>query len=151
MESVYNILKHAHSGLRWVVLILLIYAVYNAFSKKKGGDYTEGDRKLNLFTMVSTHTMLLIGLIMYFMNPYIHLLWGNMGAAMKISAARHMVLEHPLGMLAALVLITIGHSKSKKASGADKHKKIFTFYLIGLILILLSIPWPFRFEGAGWF
>jgi 4-hydroxybenzoate polyprenyltransferase len=151
MESFYNMLKHAHSGLRWVVLILLIYAIYNAFAKKKGTEYTEGDRKLNLFTMVSAHTMLLIGLIMYFMNPFIHLAWGHMGEVMHDSAARHMVIEHPIGMLLALVLITIGHSKSKKAIGGDKHKKIFTFYLIGLIIILASIPWPFRFEGAGWF
>lgn len=152
MESgFYNALKHAHSGLRWVVLILLIYAIYNAFSKKKTGLYSEGDRKLNMFAMIATHTQLLLGLIMYFMNEGILAAWSNLGTIMKIAPARHMVIEHLAGMLIAITLISIGHSKSKKAEGADKHKKIALFYTIALVIILVSIPWPFRGWGNGWF
>lgn len=152
MESFYNILKHAHSGLRWVVLIMLLYAIYNAFSKKGTGTYSEGDRKLNLFTMVATHTQLLLGLIMYCMNPMVRLGWANLGAIMKVAPMRHLVIEHLIGMLLAIVLITIGHSKSKKATAGDvKHKKIAVFYAIALIVILLSIPWPFRGWGNTWF
>lgn len=154
MESTfYNALKHTHSGWRWVVLILLIYAIYNAFSKKKNAvDYAQGDRKLNMFTMIACHLQLTIGLIMYFMNEGIMAAWGNLGMVMKISAARHMVIEHLFGMVIALVLITIGHAKSKKLSDSKaKHSKIFVFYLIGLIIILATIPWPFRGWGNGWF
>lgn len=150
MESLYNALKHAHSGWRWVVLILLLYAIYNAMSKKNSGNYSEGDRKLNMFTMVAAHLQLTFGLVLYFISPLVAVFWSTMD--MKNSMLRHVGLEHLIGMLLALVLITIGHAKSKRLTDANaKHKKIFTMYLIGLIIILASIPWPFRFEFAGWF
>ena len=150
-QGFYGILKHTHSGLRWIVLILLLWAIFNALRKKNGGEYAEGDRKLNLFAMVATHTQLLIGIILYLMNPIIRLAWSHMGEVMKNGYLRHLVVEHIIGMLLAIVLITIGHSKSKKAVGADKHKKIFLFYTLALIIIIASIPWPFRFEYAHWF
>jgi formate/nitrite transporter FocA (FNT family) len=59
-----------------------------------------------------------------------------------------------LGMVIAIALVTIGHVKAKKQSESwAKHKLIFTYYTIALILILISIPWPFRMvgEGRGWF
>lgn len=154
MESgLYNALKHAHSGWRWVVLFLLIYAIYNAFNKKKNNiDYTQADRKINMFAMIAAHIQLTVGLVMYFMNEGIMAAWGNLGMVMKISPLRHLVIEHLIGMLIALVIITIGHSKSKKLTESKaKHGKIFTFYLIGLIIILATIPWPFRGWGNGWF
>ncbi|MEY3715089.1 MAG: hypothetical protein RJB59_892 [Actinomycetota bacterium] len=55
--------------------------------------------------------------------------------------------------LIAVILITIGYSKSKRAKTAtEKFKPIKIFYLIGLIIILASIPWPFRANlGGAWF
>jgi hypothetical protein len=52
-----------------------------------------------------------------------------------------------------LVLIHIGRAKSKRATtDLGKHKSAFWYYLIGLIIILAAIPWPFRkgFEAIGW-
>jgi len=144
----YNGLLHAHSGLRWVVLILLLVAIFNAFSKKKSGLYSEGDRKLALFTMISVHIQLLIGLVLYFISPLVVFSSESMGNTIQ----RFYLVEHISLMLVAIVLITIGHSKSKKAiADSKKFGAIATFYLIGLILILASIPWPFRIETAGWF
>ena len=63
-------------------------------------------------------------------------------------------MEHFAGMLIAIALITIGYSKSKKAdTPADKFKKIKVFYLIGFLLILAFIPWPFRenLHVTSWF
>jgi hypothetical protein len=46
----------------------------------------------------------------------------------------------------------MGYSKAKKkAEDSQKFKTTFWYYLIGLVLILVSIPWPFRGLGAGWF
>ena len=33
--------------------------------------------------------------------------------------------------------------------GSDLVKKTFWFFLIALVIILVSIPWPFRVAGAG--
>lgn len=66
-----DILKSAHSGWRYVVFILLVIAVINALSGWLGKKpYTEGNRKLNVFTLVSAHIQLLLGLAVYFLNGW---------------------------------------------------------------------------------
>ena len=145
----FDILKHAHSGLRWVVLALLIYAIYNAFTKwQSGKSFGESDRKVNLFTLIFTHVQVLIGLALYFM--------GNRASfsadTMKDSALRFFAVEHLAMMLIAAILITVGNAVSKKGTDdASKFKKTFVYFLIGLIVILVAIPWPFRGFGNGWF
>ncbi len=141
-------LVHAHSGLRWVVLILLLMAIFNAFSKKNGGTWTDKDKKITLFAMVFTHIQLVIGLILYFTSAKVVFSGDMMGN----SVLRFYAVEHILMMLVAIALITVGYSKAKRAaSDAKKFGAVATFYLIGLILILASIPWPFRNLGGAWF
>lgn len=140
-------LAHFHSGLRWIVLILIVYAIFNALSRKKTGMYNNGDKKINLFAMVTFHIQYLLGIIIYFFTS------GKVNfneGWMKIDLFRFYGMEHLLLMTIAFVLITMGYSKSKKAQ--NKHKVIAFFYSIALILILAGIPWPFREAlGGSWF
>jgi uncharacterized membrane protein len=140
-------LVHAHSGLRWIVLILLLAAVAVAIGKWQGrSGYTEGNRKLYLFTLIAVHTQLLIGLVLYFISPKVD--FGLISEKLY----RFYTVEHTAGMLIAIVLITIGYSRSKRATDAVKKQRLVgIFYSLGLVLILASIPWPFRIPGAGWF
>ncbi|HLL93912.1 MAG TPA: hypothetical protein VK404_02965 [Spirosoma sp.] len=139
-------LVHAHSGLRWIVLILLFAAVAVAIGKWQGrSGYTEGNRKLYLFTLIAVHTQLLIGLVLYFISPKVD--FGLISEKLY----RFYTVEHTAGMLIAIVLITIGYSRSKRATDAVKKQRLVgIFYGLGLVLILASIPWPFRIPGAGW-
>lgn len=141
-----NILVSTHSGLRWIALILLLMAIYNAFIAK---NYEKKHRLVNMFAMISLHTQLLIGLALYFTSAKVQFTEGWMKEAMY----RFYGMEHLMGMLIAIVLVTIGHSKSKKATeSAAKFKAIKLWYVLALILILAFIPWPFRTAlGAGWF
>ncbi|MCI5084142.1 MAG: cytochrome B [Saprospiraceae bacterium] len=144
----YEILKHAHSGLRWLVLAFLVWAIINAFSKRRSGaDYTAKDKRPALFGLITTHLQLVLGLILYFISPLVSFEEGFM----KNTITRFYTIEHLSLMLLAIILITVGYSRAKRKS-EDKAKfgSIFTFYLIGLILILLAIPWPFRGLGGGW-
>ncbi|PWJ57540.1 hypothetical protein CLV98_10610 [Dyadobacter jejuensis] len=138
-----NMLIHAHSGLRYVVLGLLIASVFVAYSKWQSND--QGDSKLYLFAMIAAHTQLLIGLILFSMSPKVD--FSMMGNALY----RFFTVEHTIMMLIALVLITMGRVRAKKLTGADKHRTVLYFYSLGLIMILVAIPWPFRNLGAGWF
>ena len=143
----YNGLLHAHSGLRWLVLLFLLLAIATAWSNwSKKNDYPAG--KMPLLGLIFTHIQLLLGLVLYFMSPKVQFTAG----VMKETMLRFYTVEHLVGMLIAVVLITMGYSKAKKAApAAAGHRKILVFYGIGLLLILLSIPWPFRGLGAGWF
>jgi membrane protein DedA with SNARE-associated domain len=71
---------------------------------------------------------------------------------MKDTVLRFYLVEHIALMLVAIILITVGYVKAKKKSDpVKKNRTILIYYAIGLILILVSIPWPFRGLGAGWF
>ena len=145
----YNALLHAHSGLRWVALILLVTAIFNAVKGKSSGEYLKKDKMINLFAMILLHTQLLIGLVMYFQSPKVQFTSGWMKDAML----RFYGMEHFLMMVIAIVLVTIGRKKAEKADAPIvKHQKIVVWYTIGLIVILAAIPWPFRAAlGGQWF
>jgi len=145
----YTGLNHAHSGLRWIVLLLLILAVGTAFRKLRSGhEFNDNDRRMALFGLIGTHLQLVIGLVLYFISPKVQFVAG----VMADKVLRFYTVEHITVMLLAIVLITMGYSKAKRREKADgKFKAIATYYGIGLLLILISIPWPFRGLGAGWF
>ncbi|MEM9673547.1 MAG: cytochrome B [Bacteroidota bacterium] len=146
-------LIHLHSALRYVVVLLLIVAVLKAFAGWfSNKSYTEGDRKLALFTMISVHLQLVIGLILYFISPVVQSALADMGAAMKDTELRFWAVEHIATNIIGIILITIGYSTAKRAS-VDKAKFMRTaiFYLIGFVLIMSAIPWPGSRVDRGWF
>lgn len=143
----YSGLVHAHSGLRWIALLLLVVAVIVAIGKWQGNSgYTDGNRKLYLFTLIAVHTQLLLGLVLFFISPKVNL------GLLSEKLYRFYTVEHTVGMLLAITLITIGYSRSKRAADATARQRLIgVFYGLGLLLILASIPWPFRIPGAGWY
>jgi len=145
----YSILKHAHSGFRWIVLFLLVAAVVNAFLKwRKQSAMAPSDRKLNLFALIFTHVQFLVGIVLYFISARVVF----SPESMKDAINRFFLVEHPSLMIAAVLLITVGYSRAKGASSEDvAFRRTFWFYLIGLLLILLGIPWPMQGYGTGWF
>jgi len=146
----YDILRHSHSGLRWVVLALLVAAIFKNFLKwQSKAPFADGDRKLNLFAMTAAHIQLLLGIVLYFVSPKVQF----SDVTMKDSMVRFFTVEHNLMMVIAIALITIGYSKSKKATDdVRKFKLAFIYFLIGLLLVLAGIPWPFRENlGGAWF
>ncbi len=141
-------LLHLHNLLRWVIIILLLVSIVKAWSGWKGKKvFTPGDKKVWLFTMISAHITLLLGLY--------QVAFGRFGfvttslpagtSFMKDKFFRFYWVEHPTGMILAIVLITLGYGMAKKAVTDEvKYKKAFYYFLIALIFILASVPWPFR-------
>lgn len=149
-------LNDIHSILRWLVLLNALVAIGAAFTGMQQNRAFE--KRDNLFGLIFTSVVdlqLLIGLVLYFTGALgLQNIQNNgMAYVMKDSYARFFAVEHITMMLIAVVIIHIGRAKSKKAtSDAGRHKAAFWFYLIGLLIILASIPWPFRkgFEALGW-
>ena len=143
-----EILKHAHSGLRWLFLVIIIFAIVNAIRKWKSGDkFGTKDKLISILALAFTHAQAIIGFILYFGEEK-YKGFSEMGDRIL----RFYAVEHLLGMLVAVVLITIGHSKAKKAEDDKaKFKKIFVWFSIALLIVLISIPWPFTIAGAGLF
>lgn len=136
-------MKDIHSYWAYIVLLILIFAVYNAITGfKSKREFTDKDLRIGLFTLIVSHIQLLIGLGWYFMSPWYKALTSNGSEVMKDSATRLLAIEHPLMMIIAIALITIGWSKhKKKTEDAAKFKTFMIFYGIALIVILSRIPW----------
>jgi len=145
----YTTVQFIHSYWSYLVLLIIVLATLNAlaglFSKR---EYGPNDFRISLFALIVTHIQILIGLVLYFVSPLAlqNVTENGMGAVMKNSISRLFVMEHPLMMIIAVVLITIGYSKHKKnLLSHKKFKTLSIFYTIALILILSRIPW------AQWF
>ena len=133
-------MKMIHSYWAYIVLAMLIFAVVNAIlglSKKK--EFGNKDLRIGLFTLIVSHIQLLIGLAWYFAGGFSGQISGEV---MKDAASRFVVIEHPIMMILAIVLITVGWSKhKKKTEDSAKFKTFAIFYGIALILVASRIPW----------
>ncbi|MFC6998838.1 hypothetical protein [Rufibacter roseus] len=137
----YTGLQHLHSYLAYLVLLGLLISLGAALAGYFGNKhFSTKDRKIGLLGLIPTHLQWVIGIILYFVSPL-----GMESASegfMKNSVSRLYVLEHPLMMVLAVILITVGYSKAKRQVGTQNgFKSIAIFYGLGLILILARIPW----------
>jgi hypothetical protein len=99
--------------------------------------------------MILAHIQFTIGLIIYFMSPKVKFVEGFM----KDEQLRFYGMEHLVGMLLAVVFITLAKSKAEKLEGAEaKQKKAKLFFVLALLTIVAFVPWPFREAlGGAWF
>ena len=134
-----------HNILRWAVLLFGLMTVLNAFTgfvKKR--IFTASDNKSNLLFMIFCDIQLLVGLILYFSNGWFDKL-KNFAQYKSIPAERFFAMEHMSMMLLAWILVHVGRVAVKKAdTDAGKHKRMLLFFGLAFVLILASIPWPFR-------
>jgi len=150
--SLYTIVLFLHSLLRWVVLLAGAYAIFRAWQGRAGAKpYEKADRSSGVAFVSGLHLNFVLGLLMYFaLSPVTTAAFSDMGQAMKTAALRFFVVEHPFGMLIAVVLATVGSARVKRAADdATKHKRALVFYTIALLVVLASIPWPFYPAGRS--
>lgn len=141
----YSGLLLTHSIVRYLVLIMLIMLLIRSLQGWMGkSTYSSTDNKISLWTLIVTHAQFLIGLILYFVSPFV-----QFGAdTMKDKFIRYWSVEHITGMLIAVVLITIARATSKRLSdGTSKHKRLFILNAIALVIILGTIA----LSGRGFF
>lgn len=133
----FNALVQTHSILRYLVLITLVIVIIMALigivSKKPFGKW---DNKFSLFLLIFTHLQLVVGLVLYFVSPSVKFEAGTM----KDKELRYWAVEHITAMLIAVILITVARISSKKmTTDVAKHKRLFTFNLIALIIIIVIL------------
>ncbi len=143
-------IKMIHSYWAYIVLIVLIFAVVNAFIGLRANKKFEAkDLRIALFALIASHIQLIFGFVAYYLSSFYDTMRAaGMGEVMKNSDLRKVLVEHPLVGIIAITLITIGFSKhKKKTTDAAKFKTIAVFYTIALILILSRIPWDLWFSN----
>lgn len=144
-KAMYSTVLSLHSLLRWFVVLTLLFALYKAysgwFSKKAFG---RSDNSARVWSVLFVHVEFILGLILYFTSPVIEFFRNNFKEAVQQKDVRFLGMEHSVMMLIAVILITIGSAKAKrKSTDIAKFKTLAIWFTIGLIVILIAIPWPF--------
>jgi cytochrome b561 len=141
----YSNLLAFHSLIRWFVLaslLLAIYKGYNGWFTNK--PFSSFDNKVRHWTATIAHIQLCVGLWLYFISPIIDYFLHNYNEAVHQREIRFFGMEHNLMMLTAIIIITIGTAKAKrKSTDQEKFKTMALWFTVGLLIILLSIPWSF--------
>lgn len=133
----------AHSLFRWAVLIALLFSIYKAWQGyRKLLPFSKTDNSLRHWTATITHIQLLLGIILYTQSPVAKAMAAEIKSGWSDPVFFGLV--HLSLMLTAVVFITIGSAKAKRAAtDSNKFKIMLTFFSIGLCIILIAIPWPF--------
>lgn len=137
----YTGLQHAHSGLAYLLLALLLISTLLFLSKGKSAQFGKNDKRVALITLIISHLQLILGLALYFTGPKGYAFFSAENV-MSDPTLRLYAVEHISVMIIAIALITVGYSRAKRA--ADDFKKFRSlgiFYGLGLILALSRIPW----------
>jgi hypothetical protein len=146
---------YLHSILRWIILLLCLVVLVRSFmGMQQKNQFLPLDNKLSLYLLIACHTMLILGILQYFLGANgFHLFSTNpVSVVMKTKSLRFFAIEHTIVNILGIAIITMGRIASKKALlDSQKHRKLFIFTAIGLLLILSRIPWPGMAEvGRGW-
>ena len=138
----YPLLVGTHNVMRWVVVVLAIYAlvrVYMGWLGKK--EFTETDREALSFYSIGLDIQVLLGLILYFMGSWFNV-FGNMGSAS--GEMRFFGVEHITMMLVAVVLAHLGVVMTKKQTTSPaKFKRAAIFVTLSVLAVLVGIPWQY--------
>jgi len=107
--------------------------------------FAEKNGKETLVLMISSHVMLLLGLIQWFVGDMglKQIKSMGMGAAMKNAEVRFFSVEHALMMIVSIALITVGHRAAKASDTKTKW-----YFVAALVIILIMTPWPWREVAA---
>src|SRR6266496_251861 len=102
-NDMYSFLVHLHSIGRWIVLLLLLVAIFNSMVAGSR-PFIRSDARTGTILVIFADLMFLIGLALWFFGPrgYKTIQAMGMSAAMKDSGARFYAVEHITMMLIAI-------------------------------------------------
>lgn len=142
----YTTLLVVHSILRWVVIAAALVALARAMGGwSSGRPWTPTDEKAGRFFLLFFDIQVLIGLLLYVgFSPITQAAFADFGGAMGNTVMRFWAVEHIFGMLVAIAFAHIGRVRARKAAYPEaKHRTTAIFFGLAILVMLLTIPWPF--------
>lgn len=143
--SFFPLLLALHSGMRWLLLISLLLAIFSAYrGYTTRRMFTKTDNALRHWTATFAHIQLILGTLVYSYSPVIQYFWKNKAQALPNFPVSFFAIVHLLFMLSAIVVLTLGSALAKrKATDTEKFKTMLVWFSIALVIIFVAIPWPF--------
>ncbi|MBD8490603.1 hypothetical protein IFO69_17755 [Echinicola sp. CAU 1574] len=141
----YTTLLSLHSIVRWLVLASVLVAVFRIYRGWfTNRPFDNFDEKSNRIAVSMLHLQFTIGALLYFLSPIIRYFYQHYNEAVHERQIRFFGMEHSSMMFLAVFVISMGVSLAKKKDEDQKKFKILGIcYTVGILLILINIPWPF--------
>lgn len=141
----YSYLLISHSWLRWIVLVALLYAIGRAYSGLGNTrPFSKSDSQVLRVTTRIITIQFLLGLGLYFTSPLTQYFLDNFSEAVHEREPRFFGMEHITVMTIAVAVIELGAAKVKRQRDDKlKFQTMLRWLVIGLLLMLSSIPWSF--------
>jgi len=145
----YTGLLHAHSGLRYLTLLLLLIVIgQSLIGWLRFKKYTHTHQRIAGANAWFLIIQFIVGLVLYVVSPKV--MFDPI--VFKNTMLRFFSMEHPLMMTIAISVILMSYFSAKPSGDYRVHKRLFWYHLAGMLLLVASIPWPFREQlGATWF
>jgi hypothetical protein len=143
----YEILKGLHNIVRWVVVLGGLYAVVlslQGFFTRTA--WTATVQRAGLIFTSALNIQLVLGILLYFVSPYIQGLMSgmriDMGAIMADRQSRFFAIEHWFTMILAVIIAQVAYSLAKRArDDRSKFVRSSIGYTLAALLIAYGIPW----------
>ncbi|MCB0190528.1 MAG: hypothetical protein KDJ65_01145 [Anaerolineae bacterium] len=130
MGTFYFFLFQAHSGWRWIALLLLVITTVKvAIGLVAGQKWTSLDQKLVTFTNIAVSIQVLLGIFLY-------VLLLTQGGGITGRSVGSITTAHMIPALLAIGAIGFASARSKKAS-TDRQK--FMMATIGMVIAVLMV------------
>jgi len=151
----YPTILSLHSWLRWLVIVIGVWAVLEAARGRAEG------RAAKVFT-IGLDVQLLLGVLLYVaLSPVTQSALADMAGAMRNSVWRFWAVEHPALMTLGVVFAHVGRVVARRArpggpasgrSGTGvSGRGPLIWYALALVAILAATPWPFLSHGRPLF
>ncbi len=150
----YEVTLYLHSWIRWLLVFALLYSLISSGTALASGrPWTKANNIARGSTSGFAYLQLIIGLILYTVSPLIKVFMRNKEEVANDSALSFFGIYHVVMAIIAIVLLTIGGVKAKKAlTDAKKHKMILIWFGLAAVVLLAAIPWPFHpLAAREWF
>ncbi|HSK08902.1 MAG TPA: hypothetical protein VK911_04955 [Vicinamibacterales bacterium] len=148
----YEMVLALHSLLRWLVVLVGVWAVVAAFSAARRREWTPSDARPGFLFVLGLDLQIVIGLALFlFLSPITRAALQDVGGAMQNAASRFWLVEHPALMIVAAVLAHVGRGAARKAGSYRAAGRARLWYLLALLAVLIAAPWPFTGQARPWF
>jgi hypothetical protein len=139
----YPMILGSHNLIRWAAFILTIVAAARAWQGwRNNRPWTRQDRRIGSYLTIAMDIQLLLGLALYFLlSPLTRSAAQNViqGAGAPVG---FFSLEHPLGMLLAVVFAHLGNMQPRRAlKDKLKHRQAAIWFTLAFLLLVVLIPW----------
>ena len=141
----YSAVMVVHSWLRWVVILLALLAIVRAVTGAMARrPWTAADNRAGLLFTIALDVQVLLGLVLYFaLSPITRAALRDFGGAMGNSVSRFWAVEHVFGVVVGLLLAHRGRVRVRGIADSGRtHTVAAIFFVLALVAILASMPWP---------